>query len=80
MTFTCRVNMKNMIFGSGMSYQNRICLTVGNGPFGSSPIERNYGVMKEKEKYIDVNVFHGSKEEFLSFPRFCSDACEGSNP
>lgn len=33
-----------------------------------------------KEKYIDVNVFHGSKEEFLSYPRFCSDACEGSNP
>ena len=30
-----------------------------------------------KEKYIDVNVFHGSEEEFLSYPRFCSDTCEG---
>lgn len=26
---------------------------------------------KGEEKYIDVNVFNGSKEEFLSYPRFC---------
>lgn len=33
-----------------------------------------------QEKYIDGNVFHGSKEEFLLYPKFSSDACEGSNP
>lgn len=27
---------------------------------------------KGKEKYIDINVFNGSAEEFLSYPRFCS--------
>lgn len=32
---------------------------------------------KGKEKYIDVNVFNGSKEDFLLYPRFCRDACEG---
>ena len=29
---------------------------------------------KGKEKYIDINVFCGSKEEFLLYPRFCSNA------
>lgn len=38
-----------------------------------------YEGYKGKEKYIDVNVFHGSKEEFLLYPRFCSDTCKGSN-
>lgn len=27
---------------------------------------------KGKEKYIDLNVFNGSKENFSSYPRFCS--------
>lgn len=35
---------------------------------------------KGKEKYIDVNVFNGSKEEFLLYPRFCFDSCESLNP
>lgn len=32
-----------------------------------------------KEKYIDVNVFNGSKEEFSLYPRFSSGACEDQN-
>lgn len=35
---------------------------------------------KGKEEYIDVNVFHGSREEFLLYPRFCDNTYEGSNP
>lgn len=32
-----------------------------------------YRGYKGKEKYIDVNAFNGNKEEFLLYPRFCSD-------
>ncbi len=28
---------------------------------------------KGKEKYIDINVFNGSREEFSLYPKFCSD-------
>lgn len=35
---------------------------------------------KGEEKYIDVNVFNGSKEDFLLYPRYSSGACESSNP